>query len=96
MNAPDYSRRRFLQLLSTVAAWALSGDVSRARDVPVPAAPRAKVKHRKPYVAIQVGAVSFVDEGIETVLDIIREKACVNTIWLNTYTWDHGTGGRQL
>jgi hypothetical protein len=54
------------------------------------------VKLRKPYIAIQVGAVSFVDEGIEPVLDLLREKAGVNTIWLNTYTWDHGTGGRQL
>jgi hypothetical protein len=40
--------------------------------------------------------VSFADEGIENVLDILREKAHVNTVWLNTYTWDHGTGGRQL
>ena len=54
------------------------------------------VKTRKPYIAIQVGAVSFVDEGIDAVLDILREKAHVNTVWLNTYTWDHGTGGRQL
>ena len=35
-------------------------------------------------------------KAIETVLDILREKAHVNTVWLNTYTWDHGTGGRQL
>ena len=54
------------------------------------------VKARKPYIAIQVGAVSFVDEGIDAVLDILREKAHVNTVWVNTYTWDHGTGGRQL
>ncbi len=56
----------------------------------------ALVKQRKPYVAIQVGAVSFVDEGIDAVLDILQGKAHVNTVWLNTYTWDHGTGGRQL
>src|SRR5208283_1433550 len=64
--------------------------------VPTTATPRAQVKLRKPCIAIQVGAVSFVDEGIETVLDTLREKAHVNTVWLNTYTWDHGTGGRQL
>ncbi|HZL77591.1 MAG TPA: hypothetical protein VFC17_01975 [Candidatus Limnocylindrales bacterium] len=96
MNTRDLSRRRFIELLSATAAWAMSGDVSLAKDVSVPAAQRAKVKLRKPYIAIQVGAVSFVDEGIETVLDILREKARVNTVWLNTYTWDHGTGGRQL
>jgi hypothetical protein len=82
MNTPPFSRRRFLQLLSAVSAWAMSRG--------------GQVKLRKPCIAIQVGAVSFVDEGIETVLDILREKAHVNTVWLNTYTWDHGTGGRQL
>jgi len=91
-----FSRRRFLQLLSAVTAWAMSREESRGKAVPAPAPPRARVKLRQPYIAIQVGAVSFVDEGIENVLDILREKALVNTVWLNTYTWDHGTGGRQL
>ncbi len=96
MTTLSFSRRRFLQMLSATTAWAASGYVSRAQDISVPAATRAKVKQRKPYIAIQVGAVSFVDEGIEPVLDILRERAHVNTLWLNTYTWDHGTGGRQL
>ncbi len=83
-------RRSFNQGLT---AWAVSGGRYRAEG---PAPPRAPVKARKPYIAIQVGAVSFVDEGIDAVLDTLREKAHVNTVWLNTYTWDHGTGGRQL
>ncbi|MGD0410420.1 MAG: hypothetical protein ABSC18_01850 [Verrucomicrobiota bacterium] len=95
-NTPNFSRRRFLQLLSAVTAWAMSRGASGAKAVSAPAPPQAGVKLRQPCVAIQVGAVSFVDEGIETVLDILREKAHVNTVWLNTYTWDHGTGGRQL
>jgi hypothetical protein len=96
MKTHDFSRRRFIQLASATAAWAMSGGVSRATDISALSFPRAKVKNRKPYVAIQVGTVSFADEGIENVLDILREKAHVNTVWLNTYTWDHGTGGRQL
>ena len=38
---------------------------------------RNKIKRCRPYIAIQVGAVSFVNKGIERVLDIFREKgAC--------------------
>ncbi len=47
-------------------------------------------------VAIQVGAVSFVDEGVTAVLDIFQERAGVNALFLATPTWTRGTGGRQL
>ena len=86
------NRRHFTELLAASTALALAGRTTAAQPPPPP----RPVKHRKPYIAIQVGAVSFVDEGIDTVLDILREKAHVNTLWLNTYTWDRGTGGRQL
>ncbi len=47
-------------------------------------------------VAIQVGAVSFVDEGTERVLDTFQRLARVNALFLATPTWTRGTGGRQL
>lgn len=47
-------------------------------------------------VAIQVGAVSFVDEGVTAVLDNFQERAGVNALFLATPTWTRGTGGRQL
>lgn len=47
-------------------------------------------------VAIQVGAVSFVDEGVGPTLDIVQERGAVNTLFLATPTWERGTGGRQL
>ncbi|MGI8915591.1 MAG: hypothetical protein ACR2JY_17695, partial [Chloroflexota bacterium] len=50
----------------------------------------------KHFVAMQVGAVSFVDEGVEQVLDIVQERAQVNALFLATPTWTRGTGGRQL
>lgn len=91
------ARRRFFQLASAVGTWALQTSEPKA-----PAAPhagpidRAKVKYRQPYIAIRVRTVSFVDEGTEKVLDTLRERAHVNTLWLNTYTLERGTGGRQI
>jgi hypothetical protein len=48
------------------------------------------------FVAIQVGAVSFVDEGAAPVLDTFQERAGVNALFLATPTWTRGTGGRQI
>lgn len=50
----------------------------------------------KPLVAIQIGAASFVDEGVESVLDILQERAHVNALFLATPTWTRGCGGRQV
>lgn len=47
-------------------------------------------------VAIQVGAVSFVDEGVSSVLDTFQERGGVNTLFLASPTWTRGTGGRQV
>ncbi len=49
-----------------------------------------------PFVGIQVGAVSFVDEGTEAVLDLFRERAGINAVLLACHTFDRGTGGRQI
>ncbi|MBI1926902.1 hypothetical protein HYR99_21990 [Candidatus Poribacteria bacterium] len=50
----------------------------------------------EPFIGIQVGAVSFVDEGVEKVLDTFQELTHVNALSLATPTWTRGTGGRQL
>jgi hypothetical protein len=47
-------------------------------------------------IGIQVGAVSFVDEGVERVLDILQERGCVDTIYLTTFTYGRGLAGRQV
>ena len=49
-----------------------------------------------PFVAIQVGAVSFVDEGVPAVLDTFQARGRVNALFLATPTWTRGTGGRQI
>ena len=51
---------------------------------------------RPPFVAVQIGAVSFVDEGVAPVLDILQERARVNALLLANPTWTRGTGGRQV
>jgi hypothetical protein len=48
------------------------------------------------FVAIQVGAVSFVDEGVDHVLDTFQEVGRVNALFLASPTWTRGTGGRQV
>ena len=48
-----------------------------------------------PMVGIQVGAVSFLDEGTDKVLDAFRDLAAINTLFLATFTYGRGIGGRQ-
>ncbi len=56
------------------------------------AAPAAGSK----MIGIQVGAVSFVDEGVEKVLDVFQKEAAVNTLFIATFTYGRGIAGRQV
>jgi hypothetical protein len=47
-------------------------------------------------IGIQVGAVSFLDEGVEQVLDIFQRRAGVNTLFLAVFTYGRGIAGRQV
>lgn len=47
-------------------------------------------------IGIQVGAVSFVDEGVRPVLDLFQEAASVNTLFIATFTYGRGIAGRQV
>jgi hypothetical protein len=47
-------------------------------------------------IGIQVGSVSFVDVGVEAVLDNFQQKAAVNTVFLTTFTYGRGLAGRQI
>ena len=77
-------RREFLEASTLLAGSAVLGRVS---DL---AAPEPRM------IGMQVGAVSYVDEGTEKVLDILQELAAVNTIFLATFTYGRGIAGRQL
>ncbi len=73
-------RRDFLKMAGAALA-------SRAQGAAAP---------EKKMIGIQVGAVSFVDEGVEKVLDIFQQRAHINTIFLATFTYGRGIAGRQV
>jgi hypothetical protein len=47
-------------------------------------------------IGIQVGSISFFDEGVDQVLDIFQERGAINTIFLMTFTYGRGLAGRQI
>src|SRR5215813_4776084 len=77
------NRRNFMQ---NAMAGALA---SAAASSPAPAA-------ASKMIGIQVGAVSFVDEGVNQVLDIFQQSASVNTLFVATFTYGRGIAGRQV
>jgi hypothetical protein len=92
MNSSSRSitRRDFVQ---TTAAFAA---VAAAPEVLISSAEAAEKRPAPKSIGIQVGAVSFVDEGVEPVLDILQQKAAVDTIYLTTFTYGRGLAGRQV
>jgi hypothetical protein len=83
-----FTRREFLK--SSAAAAALTPAAStRAAEAPSQGG-------ASKTIGIQVGAVSFVDEGVGAVLDNFRERGAVNTIYLTTFTHGRGLSGRQI
>jgi hypothetical protein len=87
----DFTRREFLKKTSTIAAAAaLSPALLPSTARAASAAPAARM------TGIQVGSASFVDEGVEQVLDIFQEQGAINTIFLTAFTYGRGLGGRQV
>lgn len=97
----DYSRRRFFKMTTGLSALAaLVSERPRAqRRAEPPQTPPSKPVPEKPaqkMIGIQVGAISFLDEGVEPVLDIFQQKAAINTLFVATYTFGRGIAGRQV
>jgi len=46
-------------------------------------------------IGIQIGAVSFLDEGTERAIDLVREMGGVDTLFVATFTYGRGIAGRQ-
>src|SRR5256885_4700454 len=83
MSKLDVNRREFLKIAAgTGAALAM------------PTSGHTFVSSK--MIGIQVGAVSFVDEGTEKVLHVLHERACVNTLFLAVFTYGRGIAGRQI
>ena len=80
------SRRDFVKTSAAIAAVA-------AAVAPLPGVVKPKADK---MMGIQVGSVSFVDEGVGQVLDILQERAAADTIFLTTFTYGRGLAGRQI
>jgi len=90
-SSKHFTRRQFLDRSSRLAAAAMAAPAllpqhGSAAEKPAP----------KKMIGLQIGAVSFVDEGIEQTLDILQSKGAVNTIFLTTFTYGRGLAGRQI
>ena len=84
-------RREFLKAGVSLAAFAATG------PVPVTSVVQAAEPLSEPKsIGIQIGAVSFVDEGTDQVLDLLQKLGAVDTIYLTTFTYGRGLAGRQI
>src|SRR5262249_29439642 len=86
-------RRTFLQT-STVLAGAVLLKPGNESDMSAASLETNAADQR--MIGIQVGAVSFVDEGTDKVLDGFQEMADINTLFLATFTYGRGIAGRQI
>jgi hypothetical protein len=99
-------RRTFIQLCTACAAFLTKA--AHPQAAPAPRVGREQTKSRKNYVAIQVRAFGWVDEGVDQVLDNIQSKGDVNTVWAYTFHYgearlkkggslpDHGISGNSV
>jgi hypothetical protein len=78
-------RREFMQSAAAAVAAAVPG--ARAMG---------QTTKSDPMVGMQVGAVSFLDEGVEETLDVFQKDGVVNTLFVATFTYGRGIAGRQV
>src|ERR1700750_1409412 len=85
----DLNRRDFL----TAAA---AGAAALPAEGGQPHAPSAEKLRSQPVIGIEIGSISFLDEGTEKVIDVLQERGAVNTLFIATFTYGNGIAGRQL
>ena len=85
MHNSDVSRREFMKLTAATGA-----------ALAMPSLGETATPSGSKMIGIQIGAISFVDEGIEKVLDILQERGGVNTLFLAVFTYGRGIAGRQI
>jgi hypothetical protein len=103
-ESKETSRRRFLAGITAFPILSLGagrGLTKGGSGLPFSGNPneetgRVTPATKKKFVAIQIGARSFVDEGVEKCLDTLREKGGVNTLMSTVFTYGRGLAGRQV
>jgi hypothetical protein len=110
LNFRDSSRRSFLKGLTATPAIALASGQSLLSSVAsgagVCGAPKFQTAQRVPqsasaangkkFIGIQIGARSFVDEGVDKCLDTLQETGGVNVVLATVFTYGTGLAGRQV
>jgi len=88
-SAAGLPRREFIRTgaAAVVMAGPAALEVASLAAEPPPAAKT---------IGIQVGAISFQDEGVEPALEILQSRGGVNTLFLTTFTYGRGLAGRQI
>src|SRR5437016_14351719 len=92
------SRRAFLKKVTAAASAAATNNLSSAvlREDQEPPVPARRAPAKAKFIAIQVGAVSFADEGVDNVLDILQERAGINALMLAVFTYARAIAARQI
>jgi len=88
---PPLPRRDFLKVGAAGLAAGVLGPLSSASGLQ-----GAEHSGIPKSIGIQAGAVSFVDEGTERVLDLLKESGAIDTVYLTTFTYGRGLAGRQI
>ena len=83
MSGLDVNRREFMKVAAGAGAALALPNLGNATG-------------SSKMIGIQVGAISFVDEGTEKVLDVLQERGGVNTLFLAVFTYGRGIAGRQI
>src|SRR5215813_12317422 len=99
----ETSRRNFLKGITAAPAVALAtGSPLLAQASNKPETQSAHTTSgrlsKKPgvFVGMQIGARSFVDEGVEKCLDTLQETGGVNVLFATVFTYGTGLAGRQV
>src|SRR6476659_5509088 len=90
------NRRDFIAGVSAIG-------VAAAAAAPAMLAPRAAqaqttagaANRPQKLIGIQAGTVSFIDEGVDAVLDVFQQNH-IDTIFLATFTYGRGIAGRPV
>src|ERR1700722_4882719 len=103
LKLKETSRRSFLKGLTATPAVALSSRSNLLAQVSnKPEAQSAHIMQNQPrgksklFVGMQIGARSFVDEGVDKCLDTLQETGGVNVVLATVFTYGTGLAGRQV
>jgi hypothetical protein len=92
-TALGISRREFLKDNAALAALTAAGPAAGLASLHASDSEQPQLRK---MIGIQVGSVSFVDEGIGQVLDLLQERGAIDALFLTTFTYGRGLAGRQI